>query len=143
MYHPEGETQMLGRDSSQTLNTQTLHHAFGEEEDCQLPKQVHMGDFHAPYVDTNDEEENRSYKSTENVPTKNMKDSIDGKREGRIESRTLARSFIQSREPRNSSIVKSPSELAKKYENKLCPTSNVTQYSENDTRLISRSNTME
>ena len=100
----ENTVNILERDSSQTLNKVPLHHAFGEEEECQLPKQVHIGEFQAPYIDTADEaDENRSYRSGGGQEdaygigeglSKNMKESLDSNLNYRIESRSLAQNFI-------------------------------------------------
>lgn len=66
-----------------------------------------------------------------------MKDSMDSKFDYRLESRTLASNFIQSKEPKNGSLVKSPSELANKYEQKLVGSSNINQFSEKNTKISS------
>lgn len=65
---------------------------------------------------------------------------MDSKFDYRLESRTLASNFIQSKEPKNGSLVKSPSELANKYEQKLVGSSNINQFSEKNTKISSQLN---
>ena len=78
MHQSEGDNQLARGSSSQTLRKGPLHHAINEEDECQLPKQVHGGENNGPYEMAHDEEDKRSYKSTENGRrlSKNMKESL-------------------------------------------------------------------
>lgn len=129
MHPTEGDNQLLRRDSSQTLRNGPQSHAIGEEEDYQLPKQVHAGDANAPYPNTHDEEDRRSYKSTENADmlSKNMKESFDSKMDYRIESSSRAQNVLTINSMQQA-VKKSPSELARQYDNKLSAQNTITEY---------------
>ena len=54
-----------------------------------------------------------------------MKESMDTRFDYRIDQRAQSNQYVQSREHKNENVVKSPSELANKYEQKLVGTSSV------------------
>ena len=59
-----------------------------------------------------------------------MKEPMESKFDYRIDQRTRMNQYVQSRELKNESMVKSPGELANKYEKKLVGPPNVMQYSD-------------
>ena len=66
MHQSEGGNQGLRAGSSQTLRSGPPNHVNAEDDGCQLPKQVHSGEANGPYEMTQEEDEKRSYKSTDN-----------------------------------------------------------------------------
>ena len=92
MHQNEAESEPLARDSSQTLGQVPLERAFAEEDQYQLPKQVHAaGEVTEPYLLTDEGAQDRSYKTMDNRPlaTKNLKESLDSNMDYRIESTAL------------------------------------------------------
>jgi hypothetical protein len=93
---------------------------------------------------TQEEDEKRSYKSTDNGRrlSKNMKDSVGPQAEyARGESRAVTRTCISSQGPKVSEEVRSPAELAQKYDNRLSTANNVIQCTENESNApVARSN---
>lgn len=78
MHQSEGGNLAGRAGSSHTLRSGQPNRETREEEACQLPKQVHASEAAKSYGVTHDDDEKRSYKSTDNGRrlSKNMKDLV-------------------------------------------------------------------